>query len=898
LNKDIIQMKKLSYNIDIRRGTFAGHVVAAISCFAIWFGALASCPAQEKRQLSPDELQSELLKLTGGARVKLVWQQDENAIVAFDTEGANKRTLYSGAVGERCWPIITPDGSKVLFAITDSKDTPGPGSGKLYAIDWNAPEGTAPVELGSGMGVLALWRDPAGETWVYIATRRGSDRRLSGLERFPLSDPSKRSLVWDKTDTDAPLSLSADGRFVATQIQWPNTGIFTYPNGSAFIGEMGGCNSNILPDNSYRMFHVNFDHKGLYVYDRLYRDDRKSSRLLPLLVDGDKVDRARISNRPEFFTFFGPMGNKEYEDSFFAKFDKNYEKIEGQVRLTANGKGHSTLPYAWVDPGDYSSFAYLAGRFLGKAPLKVDFQYPFPAGNVSWDFGDGQTGTGAAPSHTYDKPGEYKVLAKASDGKTFDGLVTVVERTPPMVESVDVKGANRLHLVFNEKIRLKDASIRLASGDPVSSFALDLSERRLIVDLAGPLREQDKLVMVGIFDLEPDPTALVNNQVEVKRPFWPANPDGIIALWSPKNNYLKSEKGEFEPMPYRDADLVSPRSGESIFDGWGRARVHTSPPSSNDALFNTKVEASSTGLFIAKSGEFTIELGFSPRELEQEDPDSRFRDPDGAVVLVSQANSFQKYNFIIGQKGRDLLMKLNTSGKEGGGWVKIATLESPGQQHLIAAFKDGDLRVWLNGQKQPVINDFSGSLDKWAKLGGKSSLNFLRLAGNSSIGWRGWIDSFILHNAALTDQQAESAHAAHQRWISEVMKFPSDYLLRVNLKEKSKVPSPESIAPYSQALVVNEYEVVETLQSPNGAKPLPAGSVIRLQEWGVRNGKAFNMPRDVKFEPGQYTNRVVRVQRVEDNPQLATELVFDTLPENFDAEVFLHPEPWIIERQN
>ena len=77
-----------------------------------------------------------------------------------------------------------------------------------------------------------------------------------------------------------------------------------------------------------------------------------------------------------------------------------------------------------------------------------------------------------------------------------------------------------------------------------------------------------------------------------------------------------------------------------------------------------------------------------------------------------------------------------------------------------------------------------------------------------------------------------------------------------------------------------------------------ADSIIRLQEWGVRNGKAVARPRDIRFEPGQFNNRTDRVQRVADNPHLETELVFDTLKEDFHAEVFFHPEPWIIELQN
>ena len=141
-------VNKHSYKNEIQPGILANNVLAALFCCMVWLGAVASCPAQEKRHLSPGELQTELLKLSGGACVKLVWQQDENAIVTFDTKGATKRSLYSGPVGERSWPIITPDGSKVLFAITDLKANNGLGVGNIYAMDWNAPEGAALVELG------------------------------------------------------------------------------------------------------------------------------------------------------------------------------------------------------------------------------------------------------------------------------------------------------------------------------------------------------------------------------------------------------------------------------------------------------------------------------------------------------------------------------------------------------------------------------------------------------------------------------------------------------------------------------------------------------------------------------------------------------------------------------
>ncbi len=46
----------------------------------------------------------------------------------------------------------------------------------------------------------------------------------------------------------------------------------------------------------------------------------------------------------------------------------------------------------------------------GLAPLAVTFEARMPPGaRVAWDFGDGQTGEGSAPSHTYWQPGRYQV---------------------------------------------------------------------------------------------------------------------------------------------------------------------------------------------------------------------------------------------------------------------------------------------------------------------------------------------------------------------------------------------------------------------------------------------------------------------------------------------------------
>ena len=54
---------------------------------------------------------------------------------------------------------------------------------------------------------------------------------------------------------------------------------------------------------------------------------------------------------------------------------------------------------------------------------------------LEWDFGDGRSGMGPAPTHTYDTPGEYTVRLVASneDGTATDSLALPVERALPAV---------------------------------------------------------------------------------------------------------------------------------------------------------------------------------------------------------------------------------------------------------------------------------------------------------------------------------------------------------------------------------------------------------------------------------------------------------------------------------
>ncbi|MGV9904451.1 PQQ-dependent sugar dehydrogenase [Streptomyces sp. NPDC003388] len=125
---------------------------------------------------------------------------------------------------------------------------------------------------------------------------------------------------------------------------------------------------------------------------------------------------------------FGPDGALyvlDYGLSWFGGDDNS-----GLFRIENATDGHSPVAQAAAD------------RTSGQAPLKVAFSsagssdQDGDALTYSWDFGDGATATGAAPTHKYKKNGTYTatVTAKDTTGRTGSASVqVVVGNTAPKV---------------------------------------------------------------------------------------------------------------------------------------------------------------------------------------------------------------------------------------------------------------------------------------------------------------------------------------------------------------------------------------------------------------------------------------------------------------------------------
>ncbi|WP_166437266.1 PKD domain-containing protein [Niastella caeni] len=98
----------------------------------------------------------------------------------------------------------------------------------------------------------------------------------------------------------------------------------------------------------------------------------------------------------------------------------------------------SAIKVIYVRPSPMVDFT-AANTAACKAPLNVTFQdvSPAPITNWFWDFGDGGTGSGSNPTHTYNAPGSFNVSVTFTDNAGCEGKITkpaVVQIKAPTVQ--------------------------------------------------------------------------------------------------------------------------------------------------------------------------------------------------------------------------------------------------------------------------------------------------------------------------------------------------------------------------------------------------------------------------------------------------------------------------------
>jgi len=307
-----------------------------------------------------DDVSRELLSLTGGRRIRLVWAQVDDAgdlmvtngrstlLYGLDTgDDRGERLIFEGKSGYSK-PLLTPSGERIIY--TNQKE------GNCYVVNW---DGTGHRKFAKGFA-SDTWRDPrTGIDWVYIRNKVGG---VNGpIVRRQLDSPDVVETVWDRSPvgngTVPWFRLSADGKYAADAFPWPKCGIADMTKKSfKLLGN--GCWTSIAPDNSYRFFHFMGNHVELAMFDHGQTKPRMVQLNTMEKMAGKKVYHPRWSSDPRFLTTTGPERNSRSE-LYFGRFDENYARVEKWVRVTRN-KLADYYGAAWIEPAPLQKKVALA----------------------------------------------------------------------------------------------------------------------------------------------------------------------------------------------------------------------------------------------------------------------------------------------------------------------------------------------------------------------------------------------------------------------------------------------------------------------------------------------------------------------------------------------------------
>ena len=153
---------------------------------------------------------------------------------------------------------------------------------------------------------------------------------------------------------------------------------------------------------------------------------------------------------------------------------------------------------------------------------------------------------------------------------------------------------------------------------------------------------------------------------------------------------------------------------------------------------------------------------------------------------------------------------------------EIATLPDTKPHHVVVSIAGKRLAFYLDGNKVKEIDPSPAHLIMLAPP--------FQLAAHNpdphKNQWRGTFEYLAMYNRFIEEPEAARNAAAVAADLAQRKALPR-IELQAKLVAKSQIPAPAQMAPYRNALVVNEYQVQKVLK---GAYTL---KIIRVEQWGV-----------------------------------------------------------------
>jgi hypothetical protein len=755
----------------------------------------------------------------------VVWESNRSGrwrIWRRGLDGSDYRQLTPEENGrDQVCPHISPDGTRLVYLSCAAGQDPNKGGHPLHLMlaDGSGDRVLIPSARAYGGDRAVVWFDS--QHFAYIDGE-------GYTQEFDLESGKGRRIT-SEAQKDNGLLLNATRTFIT--IGYPPT-----------FSQFDSGNSRITPQAALGGCEPYFSHDGRWGFwmggagGPINRIELATRQVSPILAKDDpRMPKGRaylyfpmVSRDGRFFTFAASPNQHDHDksdyDVFVARLDpKSLEVLDRPVRYTFD-PGTDRYPDVFV--GDLE-----LGRFAGEAPFSVSFPAPKPDGEWTWDFGDGQTATGPAPKHTFEKAGEYRISARQKD-RVLHAAASVAPAAPPKATAATVSGPAEVVVAFDEPIQLQNASAKLESGAKVAEVSVAKDGRRLIVKLADKLTKPDGLVLAGVADRAERPNVISSLRLPVNPATWPVSREGLLYLMQTVDapNQIAGSDGKARSY------TLHPR---------GRARPdHSQALVLADGSYVAEGAASDLLAALRSKNELTVEAYVRPGHFPQ----------NGPARIVTFSSTALERNFTLGQQEDRLIFRLRTTKTNLNGVapeVELGRLSADGPRHIVVTYRPGELLYYGDGKllhrDQRIQGDFSNWSEQQLLFGDEF---------NGERKWAGTLEGVAIFNRALSPDEVRQDF---ERYRNVVEARPPVARIEVTAKliAKSPVPTRDEVKPYRGALMTCKYEVLKVLSGQ-----LPAKQVL-VSHWALLDAQPQAV---VALKPGAEVK--LALEPSEQNPQL------------------------------
>jgi len=533
-------------------------------------------------------------------------------------------------------------------------------------------------------------------------------------------------------------------------------------------------------------------------------------------------------------------------DVFVAPLDPATLEVVGTAVRYSFSPGQDRFPDVFVAGNEL-------GRWRGEAPFSLTLHPDPDAPAEGWrfDFGDG-TPPGDAPTHVYERPGEYRVTARRGE-RELGGEVRVAPGAPPRLVRAELRpGGSEIAVLFDERIVLEGAKASLESGAAVAEVVEGDRGRDVVVKLAEPLAADDVLHVEGVVDRADVPHRLPRTSIPVARTPWPGSGEGLAFVFATEG--VRSLARDLDTGQDREFGVAA--HGRARFDAHGALRTAGGWFEAED-LPKRFVAA------FREADAFTLEATVWPSH----------RDTEEEQRIVSLAVSERSQNASLSQDGTHAALRIRTSD----GDEHTHTRQSFGQldagqpAHLLVSYRPGRLVAYQDGRKVLDTDAVTGDLSAWRD---GARLTFGANPGGGS-DFQGRIEGVSLYHRFFEAEEAAAHANAYLHLLAEREPVPR-LELKARLLAASVLPTPEQIVPYREALVLNEYEVPEKRRAQLGFER------VRVAHWAILDGLSQQVPTQAGGPP-----IALEIEPWERHPRLESTYLSDTLEPDLDVPLYV-----------